>query len=105
MCEIPETRKGLLQFNPYVEGDTVFAAVDDLAEEEGVVELKLQCRSGGDRTLEFEADTTCGHILDATGDLDIGLPEKSDPDGLIDLEARFAPLIHDQHIGWREGNV
>jgi hypothetical protein len=39
------------------------------------------------------------------GQPDIGFTEERDPDGLIGLEARFAPLIHSQHIGWWGGKV
>jgi hypothetical protein len=75
------------------------AAVDDLAEYEGVVDFEFEGGADGDGTLEFESNTAFGDILDARREPDIGFTEEGDPNRLIGLEARFAPLVHTQHIG------
>jgi hypothetical protein len=91
--------EGLLEFHPHIKGAFVFAAIDDLAEYEGVIDLEFESGADGDGTLEFESNTALGDILDARGEPDIGFTEKGDPNRLIGLEARFAPLVHTQHIG------
>src|ERR1035441_9082324 len=99
--KLAEAAERLLQYHPHIKRGFVFAAVDDLAEDHRVIEFELECAADGDGALEFEPNPTHGHVHDARGEADIGFPEEGDPDGLIGVEARFAPLTHAQHIGWR----
>ena len=103
--ELAEAAERLLQYHPHIKRGFVFAAVDDLAEDHRVIEFELECAADGDGALEFEPNPARGDVLDAGGQSQIGFPEEGDPDGLIGVEARFAPLTHAEHIGWLTGKV
>ena len=57
--EIREATQRLLQFHPHIKGVSVFAAVDYLAEQKGVVQFELEGCADGDGALQFEPNPAC----------------------------------------------
>jgi hypothetical protein len=89
----------MLEFHSRKEPFCVFPAENHLTEQQRVIQVDPDGRADLDRTLQFETDPAHGNVLDARWELDLRFAECGDSNGLIGLDARFAPLVHDQHIG------